>query len=222
MEKNIIGKSRAETITAGWRAVRSTERCASAETWVRSDGPTLRLLCPLARTLERPPRLLQEYVVQRRLVEPQVRDLEVIGVQGADDVGEVAPVEANGDGPWLGGDLLPEATKDPHDGGALLGLRGGSFDAGASDLGLQRLRGVLGDDAPLVYDPDPVGQHVGLLQVLRREKDRHPVLAREAAHLRPHRVAALGVEARRRLVQEQDARPVYEGEREVQAALHAA
>src|SRR3712207_2291100 len=163
MEKNIMGKSRAETTTAGWRAVRSTERRASAATWVRSDEPILGLLCLLARTLERPPRLLQEHVVQRRLVEPQVRDLEVLRVKGAHDAGEVAPVEADGDGPWLGGDLLPEATKDPHDGGALPWLRGRGLDAGAPDLGLQRLRGILGDDAPLVYDPDPVGQHVGLL-----------------------------------------------------------
>jgi hypothetical protein len=32
MEKNIIGKSNAEIITAGWRTVRSTERRASAAT----------------------------------------------------------------------------------------------------------------------------------------------------------------------------------------------
>jgi len=30
MEKNIIGKRRAEIITAGWRTVRSTDRRASA------------------------------------------------------------------------------------------------------------------------------------------------------------------------------------------------
>src|ERR687893_162822 len=190
MAKNIMGKSRAETITAGWRAVRSTERRASAATLVRIEEPILGLLCLLGRTLERPPCLLQEHVVERRLVEPKVRDLEVLRVQGAHDVGEATPVEADGDGPWLGGDLLPEATENPHYGCALSWLRGRRLDAGAPDLGLQRLRGVLGDDAPLVYDPDPVGQHVGLLQVLRREKDRHPVLAREAAHLRPHRVAA--------------------------------
>ena len=82
MEKNIIGKSNAETMTAGWRAVRSTERCASAETWVRSEEPILRFLKPffLARALERPSGLLQEHVVQARFVEPQVGDLEVFGV----------------------------------------------------------------------------------------------------------------------------------------------
>src|SRR3712207_4477163 len=128
MEKNIIGKSRAETMTAGWRAVRSTERCASAATWVRSGEPILRLLCSRARTLERPPRLLQEYVVQGRLVEPQVRGLEVLRVQGADHIGEVAPVEADGYGPWLGGDLLSKATQNPHDGVALSRLHGRSLD----------------------------------------------------------------------------------------------
>src|SRR5918998_6095927 len=108
MAKNIIGKSRAETMTAGWRTVRSTERCASAAIWVKSDVSILRLLGSFARALERASRLLQEYVVQGRFVEPQVRDLEVLGVQDAHHAGEVAGpmIEANGDGAGLGGNLL--------------------------------------------------------------------------------------------------------------------
>src|SRR3712207_2983347 len=194
MEKNIIGKSNAETMTAGWRTVRSTERCASAATWVRSEEPILRLRLPsplfLARALERPSRLLQKHVVQARFVEPQVGDLEVFGIQGAHHVGEVAGplVEADGDGTGLGGDLLSEAPQNPRDGGALSGLHRRGLDAGASDLGLQRLRRVLGDYLAAIYDPDPVRQHVGLLEVLGRQKDRHLILTRQAAHLRPHRV----------------------------------
>src|SRR5215212_5825205 len=101
MAKNIIGKSRAETMTAGWRTVRSTERCASAATWVKSEERILRF----PGALERASRLFQEYVVQGRFVEPQVRDLEVLGVQGAHHVGEVAGpvVEPDGDGSRLGG-----------------------------------------------------------------------------------------------------------------------
>src|SRR5919199_2738272 len=222
MEKNIIGKRRAEMTTAGCRKVRSTERCASAATWVKSDEPILRLLYPLARALERASRLLQEDVVQGRLVEPEVRDLEVLGIEGSHHVGEAAPVEPDRDGPWLGRDLLAEAPQDLGDSGALTGLRGSSLDARASDLGLQRLRRILGDDAPLFYDPVPIRQHVGLLEVLRREEDRHALIPGEPAHLGPHRVAALGIQARRGLVQKEDARPVDQGEREVEPAFHAA
>ena len=46
--------------------------------------------------------------------------------------------------------------------------------------------------------------------------------AREPGELVPHRGACLGVEARRRLVEEEDARPVHEAHRDVEAALLAA
>src|SRR5829696_3963948 len=170
MEKNIIGKSSAEIMTAGWRTVRSTERRASAATWTRSEEPILSLRrlglgLSFARALQRTSRLLQEHVVQRRLVEPQVGDLKALGVEGAHHVGEVAcpVVEPHGDGAGLGGDLLPEAPQSPRDGVALLWIHGRSLDTGAPDLGLQRLGRVLGDDAALVDDPDPVRQHIGLL-----------------------------------------------------------
>ena len=69
---------------------------------------------------------------------------------------------------------------------------------------------------------DAVGEHVGLLEVLRGQEDGHAVLARQARDLVPQGGAALRVEAGRRLVEEQDARAVHEREREVEAALHAA
>src|SRR3712207_2288272 len=98
MEKNIMGKSNAETMTAGWRTVRSTERSASAATGGSSDEPTLRLTLLDPRTLERPPRLLQKHGVQARLIQSQVGGLEVFSVQGAHNVGEVPVVEADGNG----------------------------------------------------------------------------------------------------------------------------
>src|SRR5215218_732315 len=216
MAKNIIGKSRAETMTAGWRTVRSTERCASAATWVKSEEPILHLPC----ALERASRLLQEHVVEGRLVEPQVGDLEVLAVQRPHHVGEISVLEADGYGAGLGGDLLAEAPQDLRDGGALPGVRGGRLDAGAPDLGFEGLRRILGYHLAPVYDPDPVRQHVGFFEVLGRQEHRHPVLARQAAHLRPQGAAALGIEARRRLVQKQDARPVHQGEGEVEPPLH--
>src|SRR5918992_1225342 len=108
MAKNIIGKSRAETMTAGWRTVLSTERIASAVIWVESEEPILRLrLLRLSLTLERSPRLRQEHVVQGRLVEPQVGDLEVFAVQGAPPGGGVAG--AGGGGAGAGGGGVPPA-----------------------------------------------------------------------------------------------------------------
>ena len=78
--------------------------------------------------------------------------------------------------------------------------------AGPADLGLERGRRALGDDVPVVDDPDPVGEHVGLLEVLRRQEDGHALLAREPGDLVPERGAALDVEPGRRLVEEEDAR----------------
>ena len=96
------------------------------------------------------------------------------------------------------------------------------LDARAADLVLQRLGRALGDDAAAVDDPDAVGEHVGLLEVLGGEEDGHAAVGREPLHLLPQRAAALHVEAGGGLVEEQDARPVDEREREVEPALHAA
>ena len=74
----------------------------------------------------------------------------------------------------------------------------------------------------MVDDPDPVREHVGLLEVLRRQEDGHALVLRESADLLPERRSALDVEARRRLVEEEDPRRVHEREREVEPALHPA
>ena len=75
---------------------------------------------------------------------------------------------------------------------------------------------------PVVDDPDPVGEDVRLLQVLRREEDGDAILAPQAGDLLPERRPALRVEAGRRLVEEEDPRAVDEREREVEPALHPA
>ena len=74
----------------------------------------------------------------------------------------------------------------------------------------------------MVDDPDAVGEHVRLFQVLRREEDGHALLLREPADLDPERGAALHVEPGRRLVEKENARPVHERERKVEPALHPA
>jgi hypothetical protein len=73
-----------------------------------------------------------------------------------------------------------------------------------------------------VDDPHAVGQHVGFLEVLGGEEDGHATVGGQPADLLPEGAAALDVEACRGLVQEQDAGPVDEREREVEAPLHAA
>ena len=90
------------------------------------------------------------------------------------------------------------------------------------DLGLERGRRALGDDVPVVDDPDPVGEHVGLLEVLRGQEDGDAVLAGEPRDLVPESRAALDVEPGRRLVEEEDPRPVHERQRQVEPALHPA
>ena len=67
---------------------------------------------------------------------------------------------------------------------------------------LSSRRRALGDRAAVVDDHDPVGQVVGLVEVLRREHDVGAV-GDELAHGLPQRDAAGRVEARRRLVEQQ-------------------
>ena len=74
----------------------------------------------------------------------------------------------------------------------------------------------------VVDDPDPVGERVGLLQVLGGEEDGDALLGGEPRHLVPERGAALDVEAGGRLVEEEDARPVGERQRQVEPPLHPA
>ena len=91
-----------------------------------------------------------------------------------------------------------------------------------SQVALQLVGRALDDDAAAVDDREPRGEPVGLLQVVRREQDRHQLLARQALDLVPHLRARLGVEAGRRLVEEQHLRAVQQADRDVEPALHAA
>ena len=72
------------------------------------------------------------------------------------------------------------------------------------------------DEAPLLQHDQPVGLHVGLLDVLRREHDG-AAAARHAAQELPQPRALARVEARRRLVQEHDRGVGDEADRHVQA-----
>ena len=92
--------------------------------------------------------------------------------------------------PGGAGTTRPEAAQHVGDRVAVRAVGGHGLDRRAPDLGLQRLRRALGDDVPGVDDPDAVGQHVGLLEVLGGEEDGHAVLAREPRDLGPQVGAA--------------------------------
>src|SRR5258707_15865205 len=118
--------------------------------------------------------------------------------------------------------LLAEAREQLAQTAELVVILGNDLDRRLADLCFQRRGRALGDDVPVVDDPDAVGEDVGFLEVLRRQEDGHAFVAREAADLCPERGAALRVEPGRRLVEEEDRRVVDQGEREVEPALHAA
>ena len=80
----------------------------------------------------------------------------------------------------------------------------------AADARLQLVRGALGDDPAAVDHGDRVREAVGLLQVLRREQQGGS-FGHQLADDVPHLQSAARVEARRRLVQEQDLRAARRG-----------
>ena len=94
-------------------------------------------------------------------------------------------------------------------------------DAAAGHEPLELGRRALGDDPAAVEQRDPAREPVGLLEVLRREQDRDAARD-ELADDVPHHPPAAGVEAGRRLVEEDDPRVADEGHRQVQPAAHAA
>ncbi len=91
-----------------------------------------------------------------------------------------------------------------------------------ADRGLQ-LRGTpLGHDLALIDDRDALAQLIGFFHVLGREEDRHLLFLVQAAQVLPHRVPRLRIEARRRFVEEEDARVMHEARAEVEPPPHPA
>ncbi len=173
---------------------------------------------------ERAPGLREEDVVERRLVQLEVRHRDPGGVERPHDVGELRRALAQ---THRGGAATPAAglaeRRERRLGRGRLGIVGGDhLDGRQCDLGLQLAWRALGDDPATVDDADAVGQRVGLLEVLRGQEDGHALVAGEPCDLLPERRARLRVEARRRLVEKQDPRPVQQRERQVEAPLHAA
>src|SRR5215210_117436 len=77
----------------------------------------------------------------------------------------------------------------------------------------------LGRDVSPVYERDLLAQRLGLLQVMRSQKDGHPP-AVKLPDVAPQLVAQLDIYARRRLIQKQDLRVVHERPGEEHAPFH--
>ncbi len=87
---------------------------------------------------------------------------------------------------------------------------------------LEHIGRALGHQTTPGDDPDPVGQFVGLLQVLGGEEDGHRQFGIEPTDLRPHAVAAGRVQSRGGLVEEEDLGVVHQGGGQIEPALHPA
>ncbi len=165
----------------------------------------------------------EEHVVEGRLVHFDVVDGDTGLVQGAHHCGgETGPAPHRG----------PEATSVlAHvDGSGHEGLecrrRGrrrlaeSDLEPGAAGVRFERGRGPVGDHPAVVDDHDPVGQLVGLIEVLGGEQQGHAVGNQEADDV-PHPDPTGRVESCRGLIEEEHGRPCDQAGGEVEAAAHA-
>ena len=95
------------------------------------------------------------------------------------------------------------------------------LQSGAAGLPLELGGGSVGDRAAVIDDDDPVGELVGLVEVLRGQQQGHAVGDQLADDV-PHADAARRVQAGRRLVEEQHRRAHHEARRQVEPAAHPA
>ena len=91
----------------------------------------------------------------------------------------------------------------------------------AQHVAEHRLRRPLRNHSPLREHGERVAQPLGLLHVMRGEHDAQS-LGAQGVHEVPHRHARVGIEARGRLVQEQEPRPVHQRTREHEPPPEAA
>ena len=94
-------------------------------------------------------------------------------------------------------------------------------DAVAADVVLQLVGRALGDHPAVVDHDDPLGEPIGLVEVLRGEQHRGAVVF-ELLDEVPHRQPATRVEPGGRLVEEQHRRPGDQAHRDVEPPPHAA
>ena len=89
----------------------------------------------------------------------------------------------------------------------------------AARIGKERLRGLDGEQPPLVHHGDLAAHVVGLVAVVRDHQHLAPEALQQVAHLHLQRVAQVSVERREGLVEQQDLRVADEDARERDALL---
>jgi hypothetical protein len=95
-------------------------------------------------------------------VQPQVRDLDSRVVERPDDVGEagLSGLQPNGDALRRAA-RIAETGEDLGESRRLLRIGRNRLDGRTADLRLELVGRPLGDDVPVVDDPDAVGENVG-------------------------------------------------------------
>src|SRR5207247_4762857 len=91
----------------------------------------------------------------------------------------------------------------------------------APQLALEVIWATGRDNTATIDDGQVRGEPVRLLEVVRRQKDRHRLFPREPLDLRPERCPHLRIEPGGRLVEEQDLRPVQQAHGDVEPPLHS-
>ena len=105
--------------------------------------------------------------------------------------------------------------------GPLLGIEQPHVQGAGADRGLELAGRALGDHLAVVDHGDPVGELVGLVEVLRAEQDRGPLGDQRADDV-PDLVARARVEPGRRLVEEHQLRRDDDARGDVEPPPHAA
>src|SRR5207237_5413076 len=112
-------------------------------------------------------------------------------------------------------DLRLESRQLVHARAELFGTLRLDVDAVPPEAALQLCGLAERDDATAVDDRDAVAG-IRFLEVVRGQEERRPMLGAQRLQERPDPPALAGVEAERRLVEEEDRRPVQDPAREVE------
>src|SRR4051812_43076159 len=163
---------------------------------------------------------VEEDVLEVRLTGRDVDDSEPLALKRGQNLAGIHLVLAVGDGegaPALQLDLL-EADGVGRPGDVAVDRHLDGFLLRHSD---QRPSRLVGDQPPVVDDRDPVAQILGFLEIMSGEDDGDSALV-QLPHIGPELLAKLDVDARGRLVEDQDRRRMDHRLGDQQPPLHSA
>src|SRR5262249_39776210 len=93
--------------------------------------------------------------------------------------------------------------------------------ASCSDRGADELvERAVGDHAAVIDNDDPIADLLRFIQLMRGQKKRCPVTAKKIEHF-PYSLSALRIDSNRRLVEQNDRRPVQHTTGDVETPLHS-